>query len=1199
VRCGACRHENPEGSRFCNRCGAELEPACRACGHANPAGARFCNACGAALDPGSTGAGAGPGRGSAPPGAGVAGPGPDRGETAAAAAPPLREQEPDAYTPRHLAERILRTRSALEGERKHVTVLFCDVADSVPLAERLGPEGMHTLMDRAFRVILERVHGYEGTVNQFLGDGAMALFGAPLALEDAPRRAVSAALAIQRGLAPLGREVEERFGIAFRMRIGIHAGPVVVGRIGDDLRMDYTAVGDTTNLAARLQAQAPPGGVLLSEAVARLATGFFDLEDAGALAVKGKAEPVRAFRALRERSGASRLEAAERLTPLVGRERELGLLREAFDAARAGRGQAVFVVGEAGAGKSRLLHELRARLGDDAHLWLECRCASHAQSAAFHALADGLRRAFGIEEGDPDAAALAKIEAVERRRGGELAWTLPYVRLVLSLPSGDAEVDRLDAATRRSNTFGALRARLLRAAEERPLVLVVEDLHWIDRASEELMAYLLDSIPAARVLALLTHRPGYRHPFGDRSYHQRLVLQSLSEEETARMARHVLDGAEPPEELWRLVARKAEGNPFFVEEVLRSLLEEGALRRIDGRVELARDLDALEVPDRIQDVLMARLDRLPEEPKRALQTASVIGREFALRLLERIHEAGDRVAPMVEELRALELIYEKAVHPELAYMFKHALTHDVAYESVLRSRRRALHGIVAATIEELYRERLPEHYAALAHHYAQAEEWGKALHYCERASAQAAEAFANESAAEHCRRGLEAARRLGPAAGDDRRRVLEERLGAVCRGMSEMRASGEAYLRAAALSASPEDRARNLGRAAHSFYWGHDYDDMDRALAGIRELGRSHPVPEGEAYALLLESFRHGTFGEPERYAELLDRGRRLVGEDVELRAIVRYLHGQAAEWAGDYATAHSASQEGAEIARKGGLPFLVIGGQWFGAKALCCLGRYGEALAGLREALELSERIGDLAWRTRILNTIGWWHAEVGDDAGAEPYNRRSAELAHEMLARELVAGVPELLGNAQVNLAGNRIALGELGAAADALAPVEEELSRPGDPWMRWRYGLHLLDAQARLALARSEPEAALALARREAEGGRRHHGRKIEARALALAGRSLVAMDARDEAEEALRAALAAAEAIGYPPVQWRAHALLAEIARRRGESRDRVDAASHRGRALLEGVAASVGSDGPRRAAVALAERIAADPLAAGR
>ncbi|HEX2483916.1 MAG TPA: AAA family ATPase, partial [Myxococcota bacterium] len=649
--CPTCRRENPAGARFCNGCGAALPPRCTACDHENPPGAAFCNACGRPLE--------GPPRVAAP--------------------------DPRSYTPRHLAERILQSRAAVEGERKHVTVLFCDVADSTPLAVRLGPEGMHAAMNRLIQLVCAEVHAYEGTVNQFLGDGTMALFGAPLALEDAPQRAVAAALGIQRAVARLAAEDPAGPCADLRVRIGIHSGPVVVGRIGDDLRMDYTAVGDTTHLAARLQGAALPGRVVLSEATRQLVAGWFELRELGALDLRGIANPVHAFEVVRERPVRDRVEARleSGLTPLVGRERELAALDAAFAAARAGRGQVAFVVGEAGLGKSRLLFEFRGRLADAPHAWLEGRCASYARATGFYPIADALRRAFRITDRDDEAAALAALEKVEAEEGGALAWTLPFLRQLLALPCGEPEVEQLDAATRRSETFRALRARIERAAARGPFVLVIEDLHWIDRASEELLAYLAEAVATLPALIVLTHRPGYQHPFGDRSYHSRIALQPLSEGEMRAMTGAVLEADSVPPGLGALIARKAEGNPFFVEEVAKSLLEEGALRRVERRVELARPLETGAVPDSIQDVLMARLDRLGEESKRALQVASIIGREFTVRLLERIHEAGERVHPLLAELRGLELIHEKAVQPELAFMFKHALTHDVAYASVL------------------------------------------------------------------------------------------------------------------------------------------------------------------------------------------------------------------------------------------------------------------------------------------------------------------------------------------------------------------------------------------------------------------------------------------------------------------------------------------------------------------------------------
>ena len=1162
MQCAACQRANPADARFCNACGAPLMLDCRACARANPPDARFCNGCGARLSAPSAGA----------------------------------PEAPRSYTPPHLAERILRTRGAIEGERKHVAVVFCDLADSTPVAERLGPEAMHELMDRCIRLILAEVHRYEGTVNQFLGDGVMALFGAPLALEDAPRRAVVAALAIQRALEPLRREVEARFGVDFRMRIGVNSGPVIVGRIGDDLRMDYTAVGDTTNLADRLQKLAPPGGVLVSDSVRRLVAGWFELRAVGPFEVKGKSTPVHAFEVLEERSARDRMAVAVEagLTPLVGRERELEALRDALGAARAGRGQVVFLVGEAGLGKSRLLHELRRELSGTPHLWLEGRCASFARTTPFHPVADCLRHVFGLNERDDEATVLAKIEASERAAGDALAWTLPLLRQLLSLPSGDARVEAMDPATRRSETFRALRERMLRTSGSTLFVLVIEDLHWIDKASEEFLEYLTDSVPAERALILLTHRPGYRHPFGDRSFHRRLSLQTLSEGETAQMAAGVLGTARVPAALRERIAAKAEGNPFFVEEVVRSLLEDGSLRRVDAGIELARPLEELRIPDRIQDVLMARLDRLDDEAKHALQVASVIGREFALRLLERIHELGAEIGNVVEDLRALELIYEKTRHPELAYMFKHALTHDVAYESVLASRRRALHGIVARAIEELYRDRLAEHYEVLARHFTEAEELESALFYHERSSEKAAAAFANQAAAEHCRAALEIAERLGEQASNERRRALEERLGAVLFCVSEFARSADAFERAVVLSDVPEERGVDLARAAHSRVWGHEYGRADELVGSALAIAREHPAPRTLAYAQLVHGFGRSIVGDLEEIEHFAAPAVALGSHDPEVAAFACLLVGEWAEWRGDWQRARSEEARAMEIARANQLaPMLVFSG-WFHGKALCGLGDYRGALSSLREALEMSERIGDRAQRSRLLNTLGWLHAELGDHEAALVFNQRSAEIAREMVELKLVPSAPEVWANASINQAGDHIARGELEEAGELLAGLHAHIEAESDPWMMWRYRLHLLDADARLALALGEPGAALRLAQQELAGARRHHARKLEARAQELAARALVVLEQRPEAEAALAAASATAAEIGYAPVRWRTLALEAALARRSGDAA-RAERAAAATRALTGGLAAALPEPRLERALRSLGERLAADPL----
>ncbi len=1056
------------------------------------------------------------------------------------------ERNPRAYTPRHLADKILTSRGALEGERKHVTVLFADLKDSTQLAGGVDPEDWHGTMDRCFKLILDQVHRYQGTVNQFLGDGVMALFGAPVALEEAPRCAVLAALRIQSSLEALRRELRQTRGIDFRMRIGIHSGLVVVGKIGDDLRMDYTAVGDTTNVAARLEELAEPGTILISEATERLLSGFFDVEDRGELQIKGHTRPVRAYEVIAERPVRGRLDAiADRgLTPFIGREHELEALRTSFESARQGHGQVVFLVGEAGIGKSRLRLEFRRSLGAEPHTWVEGRCTSFG-GATFLPIIDGLQRLFEIEDGDEDATATGKVQRGVERFGQDLGWTLPYLHQLLSLRVEGSEVADLDAATRRSETFRALTSVFLQAAQQQPLVFVVEDLHWIDPASEEFLRVLADAVPATRVLLLLTHRTGYRHPFGDRSYHVRVALQALTESQTAAMAGAVLETANLPEDLHRLIAQKAEGNPFFVEEVTKSLHEEGALRVVDGRVELTRDLAQISVPDSIQDVLMARIDRLPEEPKRAIQVASVIGREFALRLLQRISEVGERVQGVVSELRSLELVYEMAADPELSFRFKHALTCDVAYESILHQRRRELHILIGTTIEDLYQDRLPEHYETLAHHFGKGEDWDRALLYHERAAEKATEAFANHSARKHCHDALAIVERLERAVSNERLRRLEEMLGTACLYLSEFVASGDAFIRAAAASEQPTDRGVNFGKASYWYLWGKSYKRAEETAGQAIEVGRAHNAHAGQAIGILTGTYMQALLeGEMEPYEhssrDALRLGER--AENEEAVGLALFSQGEIAEWKGDYRRAVSLLESSVAIGRRLRIPYLIVWGVWFIGKATCCLGEYSTALAQIQEALGLSDRIGDRAWKSRLFNTLGWCLGELGHQERARTCNEQAVSIAREI-------DDDELLANAEINLAGNHLRLGELDRAIGYLEPIRAGLESR-EPWMRWRYTLHLLDTLAQVALVTRDPEQALELADQELAGARKHHARKIEARALELRGRLLLTLDRREEAASTLSEALATADRIGHPPVILRAHSSLAELDRRLG-------------------------------------------------
>ena len=451
--CPGCRHENPDRAKFCLECGARLPTACAHCGTELPAAAKFCLECGqpiAAPAPAASALTAAPPRAAAP-------------------SAPDYQMRVASYTPRHLADKILKSRSALEGERRQVTVLFADLAGFTSLAEKLDPEEVHRIIERCFQLITAEVHRFEGTINQYTGDGVMALFGAPIAHEDEARRAVHAALGIQRALRDESRELEASGGPPIRMRIGLNTGPVVVGRIGDDLRMDYTAVGDTTNLAARMQQQARPASVVVSEGTHKAVAGFFETLDLGLVAVKGHA-PVQAFEVLRPRGRRSRLDVAAEhgLTPLVARSREIGVLTELFAQVKDGQGQAVFVAGEAGIGKSRLVLELRRALAERGEnvTWLEGQCVSFGHSIPFLPLVDQLRRNFGIEEFDGEPEIIAEVEHAMRRMG-ELDAHIPYVRYLLSVDPGDPAVAPMDALSRRKKVFEAVRVMAVRGARVR------------------------------------------------------------------------------------------------------------------------------------------------------------------------------------------------------------------------------------------------------------------------------------------------------------------------------------------------------------------------------------------------------------------------------------------------------------------------------------------------------------------------------------------------------------------------------------------------------------------------------------------------------------------------------------------------------------------------------------------------------------
>ena len=1149
MQCPSCHSENPSANRFCDQCGGPLEASCPQCGTVLRAGARFCGGCGYRL---------------APPASAERLPSPANPPAPPLAAPSVRPIA--SYTPKHLADKVLKARSAIEGERRQVTVLFADIAGFTSVAEGRDPEEVHQIVDRCFEAITAEVHRFEGTINQYTGDGVMALFGAPIAHEDSARRAVHAALGIQRAMRDLSREIEARQGPAIRMRIGLNTGPVVVGRIGDDLRMDYTAVGDTTNVAARLQQAARPGSVLVSDSTVRAIGGFFETLDLGEQAVKGRA-PVRAYEVVRPRGRRSRLDAAiERgLTPLVGRARELDILRERFRETRSGRGQVVFVAGEAGIGKSRLLLEFRrglAETGEDA-TWLEGQCVSFGQAIPFLPIVDQLRRNFGIEELDGEPEIIAKIEHGMRRMGG-LEAHIPYIRYLLSVEPGDPKVAAIDAAARRTRIFEAVRALSLVGAKIRPLVLVFEDLHWLDASSEEYLTSLMDAVASAPILLVVTYRIGYAPPFGSRSFYTTLTLHALSDDDALAMAGRVLGSADFPRELAEALTAKAEGVPLYVEEVAKTLLDVGVLRRENGGYRLVRRLDEAGIPDTIQGIIMARLDRLGEAGKRTVQLASVIGRQFLKRLLGRIAGLTHELDGLLGELKTLEIVYELGLLPEPAYIFKHAVIQDVAYQSLLVQRRRDLHRAVGQAIEELYADRLADHDEELAHHFAQGEAWGKAFEYLVRSGNKARDTYANEAAIAHYARAIEVASRVSPELPlplvlevyqrRSRLQVVVAKNEEAIEGLGKMlelaRAAGDRRLEGEALADLAFTHAFTLS-------WEHQpvaarYAEDAAAIA--REIGDDRIL----AKALATRGNVHCAYGELDEGIRLIEAAVRL-GEPLGAPEV--YLNGlwylgQVHNWRGEFRQAIEIQRRVTREAQAIHDEFNEGIGQWSLGLAHIGRGLYADARAVLDDGLVKARERKSHYNVGRITNSLGWLHQEFGDFQRALELDREAAELG-----RHHKIGNVEV--SSQLNLGGDFVRLGEPDEALTLLGGLVDavEKGRGSHRW-RWDMRVSVTIAEALLALGRGDE--ALAWIERAASTARSTGSAKYLGKCHALRGELTMLGRGWDEAMAELGQGLAIGQRIGYPTLSWQAAHLLARAQAAAG----RVEEAAGTARVALE-------------------------------
>jgi class 3 adenylate cyclase/tetratricopeptide (TPR) repeat protein len=904
---------------------------------------------------------------------------------------PSAERSPRDYTPRHLAERILTHRSALEGERKQVTVLFADVKGSMELSEAMDPEEWHRILERFFQILSDGVHRFEGTVNQYTGDGIMALFGAPIAHEDHAQRACYAALWLRDALRDYADALRMERGLSFSVRMGLNSGEVVVGKIGDDLRMDYTAQGHTVGVAARMQQIAAADRVNLAGPTASLVEGYFALRRLGSPRLKGVAEPVPVY----ELEGVGRLRTrfdlsrARGLTRFVGRADEMATLEAALERAIEGQGQLLGILGQAGVGKSRLCFELAERCRERGISIREAHAVPHGKSIPLLPVLEMLRAIFGIDDRDGDRSARQKIAGAVMLLDRELESGLPLLFELLGVPDPERPVPRAEPEAR-ERQLSELFRRLVEARSRRePGVMLFEDLHWLDGASEAFLENLAEMVPATRTLLLVNFRPEYHAEWMQHSPYQQLSLLPLGAAAVRELLAGLLGSHPSLADLGDRIFAHTGGNPFFVEEVVRSLAESGELTGEAGAYRLRGAVSELAIPPNVQALLAARIDRLPERGKRLLQTASVIGRRFAEPILRQV--AGLSEEELAEGLRWLirsEFLYEEALYPEAEYAFAHPLTHEVALRSQLAERRRTVHAAVARALEDTNAERGDDRAALLAHHWEEAGEALPAARWHRRAAVWAGMAQTRE-ALRHWSRIRELLREVAET---------EETLELGIESRVQMLNLGV--------------RARPLEEDADTLY--------REAEALAQRSGRSAAhLPMRLAYGIY--QVFEGMAAEGVETLRETVRMADTVG-DPTLRLVTRFFLQNGILMTGPYAEGVTLNDEILALQEKSpglGTEFLAydIGSMprawraWF----LASLGRIPEAIRDLRRARDLARGVEDPGVLL-VAEAISAFvvSAMVGDGQAGLAHARRAMELTRDVEAATALALADDALGTA-----------------------------------------------------------------------------------------------------------------------------------------------------------------------------------------
>lgn len=1107
MKCPNCQHENREDAAFCLKCGEKLELLCPQCGRSSPAEAIFCDKCGQDLR--------------------------KTQETH-----PIDYSEPQSYTPKHLAGKILANRSAIEGERKLVTVFFADVANYTAMSEKLDPEEVHQIMDGCFKILMDEIHQHEGTINQFTGDGVMALFGAPVAHEEHAQRACHAALAIRKAMEPYGEKIKQDCGVEFKMRIGLNSGHVIVGSIGDDLRMDYTAVGDTTNLASKMESAAKPGGILVSKNTQRIARNYFEFETLDKLEVKGKLDPQEVFELIAPSEVGTRFEAsvARGLTRFVGRKNSMAALMEPFKRVQVRSGQLVGIVGEAGVGKTRLMLEFKNRLTPGSYTYLQGQCLRYGDSIIYLPILNIIKSYFEIKEGDREFIIRKKIKEKVLGLDKKLEHMIPSFQELLSLKTDDEEYLKLEPKVKRERTFEAIRDLFIRESQNRPLIVVVEDLHWIDRTSEEFLDYLIKWLANARIMLILLYRTEYRHQWGSKTYYSKIGLDQLGADSSVELVKAMFEGGQVVPELRELILSRSAGNPLFVEEFTHSLLENGSIEKKDQQYALSRDISELEVPDTIHGIITARMDRLEENLKRTMQVASVIGREFAFRILQTIIQMREDIKTNLLNLQGLEFIYEKSLFPELEYIFKHALTQEVAYNSLLQKRRKEIHEKIGQAIEQIYAERLEEFYEILAYHATAAGQKERALRYLILASERAHRAAAHREEATLLMRAITIAEESGD------KYVLPDLHARCGRAYAAIGLWGKAKPELEeALRGLPsnaiEQQAEVMADLSIVCFWLMDtpslLDYSNKTLSIAKKVNR-HDLESAAISGLAAADSIEGKLSSSmEQYEIAITRckrhGTRVSAHALEFYPLVLY-------WVGKLDEAIEHSREAVQMCRERGDSFVLMRAFSNLAISLAARGRYSEALQIFEEAQQFGREheVGTALARCMVM--LGGFHLELYGFTTAQAIAEEAMDLAASL-------NFPPPIISAKIDLLFNFARSGKV-ERAEALVNEVADAVEQTLGWHGWLWKMRLAQAQAEIGLALGDGEKAIQFAEKSLHQSQTIGRIKYQAAALETRGKALVLMGKkRKEGIEDLQKAIQLVRPVQDPLMFLRAaYALL---------------------------------------------------------